>query len=287
MMQRVLFVLLLAAPALAQDAEPESPWSRPPSANWTLSFEPRVWYAGPSGDLNFPGGTIARDKVTFDELNLDSPRLSPYGEFRVQRGRLRFAFAGSSFDGDRTGRAPRTETLGSVAVFAGETTNFEFANWFAEARVLYQLTSYVDGSTEDGRDVLRFRTLLGGGMRVSAVDLEYSVTPSNPGRTGAEMTALDYDGTFAEPMLAAAVELDLYERFLFSINASAGGFGSGDQSSTSFTIEPALAWHPHHNIGLEIGYRMQVYQLEDGEEPSQFEWSGSMAGVYGGVSIRF
>jgi len=281
-------VLLLAVPAFAQEDAPSvSPSEREPTSSWTISFEPRLWYGGPSGDITFPGGTIADEKITLDDLNMDSPRASPYGEFRVQRGRLRFAFAGSAFSADKRSTVLRTETLGSVPVFAGETASFGFSSWTAEARALYEVYSYIDGSTTDGRDVLRFRTLLGGGLRASSVDLDLAVAPTSGLRTGLEPTSLAYDGTFAEPILAAAVEMDLYERFMFSVNASGGAFGTGDRSSSSFSIEPALAWHPQPNIGLEIGFRIHVYRLKDGNEPSQFEWSGSMAGLYGGLSLRF
>lgn len=280
-------VLLLAAPAFAQDEATPSPTSREPTDSWTVSFEPRLWYAGPSGDITFPGGTTFDEKITLDDLNMDSPRASPYGEFRVQRKRLRFVFAGSAFDADKSSTALRSESLGSVPVFAGETTTLGFSSWTAEARALYLVYSYIDGSTSDGRDVLRFRTLIGGGLRASSINLDLAVAPTSGLRTGLETTALAYDGTFAEPILAAAVELDLYERFMFSVNASGGAFGTGDLSSSSFSIEPALAWHPQPNIGLEVGFRIHIYRLKDGSEPSQFEWSGSMAGLYAGLSLRF
>jgi len=74
---------------------------------------------------------------------------------------------------------------------------------------------------------------------------------------------------------------------MFSINSTIGAFGTGDTSSASFTIEPALIWHPQPNIGLEVGYKIHIYRLKDGNDPSQFEWSGSIAGLYTGVSVRF
>jgi hypothetical protein len=227
------------------------------------------------------------DTIDLDDLNMDSPRSSPYGELKVQRGKLRIALGGSAFDASSTATAPRTIALGSVPVFAGETTSLDFSTWSAEARGMYEVYSYIDGSTEDGRDTLRARVLVGGGLRVSSIDLDFSVAASSAMRVGGENTAVSYDGTYAEPILAAALELDLYERFMFSVNATGGAWGTGDQSSASFTVEPALIWHPHHNIGLEIGYKMHIYRLQDGDEPSQFEWSGSIAGLYGGVSIRF
>jgi hypothetical protein len=281
--------LALATPALAQPAEPAAndPWSREPTSTWTISFEPRLWYAGTAGDINFPGGTVANDQIDLSDLNMDSPRSTPYGELKLQRGKLRIAIAGSAFDASTTSNALRTETLGSVALFAGETSALDFSTWTAEARALYLLYSYIDGTTDDGRDILRARVLVGGGLRVSSINLDFAVTPTSGARTGAETLALSYDQVFAEPILAVAMELDLHERFMFSLNATAGAFGTGDTTSASFTIEPALIWHPKPNIGLEIGYKMHIYRLKDGNDPAQFEWSGSIAGLYGGVSVRF
>ncbi len=257
------------------------------ASGWTIAFTPRLWYAGPAGDVNLPGGTLAMDKVDLDDLNMDSPRATPYGELKLQRGKLRIALGGSVFDASNTATSPRTIALGSVSVFSGETTRLDFSTWTAEARALYEVYSYRDGTTADGRNTLSARVLVGGGVRVSSIDLDFAVVPTDVARIGTEMTAVAYDGTFAEPILAGALELDLYERFMFSVNATGGAFGTGDRTSASFTVEPALIWHPQHNIGLEIGYKMHIYRLKDGVEPAQFEWSGSIAGLYAGVSIRF
>lgn len=273
--------------ALAQEAEQSSPWSRPRLHDWTLSFEARAWYQAPSGELTLPGGATPDDEIELDELNMDSPRLAPYGEFRVQRDKLRFGFSGSFFEADRGSTIETTRTLGAVEVFAGERARLDFSHWSFDAVALYELFSYVDGSTADGRDEVRIRGSLGGGLRVSGVDFDFAVNPTDPDRTGDETLTSGYDGTFVELLAAAALDIDLYERWYLSVEASGGAFGLDGRTSSSFSIEPTLVWHPTSRVGVEVGYRLLIHRMEDGDSPGEFAWNGSMAGVFAGLSVRF
>lgn len=273
--------------AIAQDAGKVTPWNRPRLHDWTLSFEARAWFEAPSGDLTLPGGVTPDDEIDLDDVNMDSPRLSPYGELRVQRGKLRLGFGGSFFSADEGSTVETTRTLGEVDVYAGERARLDFSHWSFDALALYELFSYVDGSTSDGRDEVRIRGSLGGGLRVSSVDFDFSIDPTDPARTGGEVLAGGYDGTFVELMAAAALDIDLYERWYLSVEASGGTFGLDDRTSTSFSIEPTLAWHPNTRVGVEVGYRLLIHRMEDGDSPGEFEWAGSMAGLFAGVSVRF
>ncbi|MBX3322487.1 MAG: hypothetical protein KF757_05810 [Phycisphaeraceae bacterium] len=281
-------VALTGSIALAsQDDAPPSPWQNQPRNSWTLSFEPRIWYAGPSGDIRFPGGTASDDKIDLADLNSDDPRVTPYGELRFQRGRWRIEIAGSAFDADNSSTIATTQTLGSVAVFAGERARLDFAHASFEARALYRFYQYVDGSTADGRDIVQFTIHAGGGLRITHIDLDLAVIPTDPARIGNEITSLSYTHTFAEPIIAASMGLQVYERFDLRVEGTAGYFSTGDSSSASFSIEPTFGWYPVDNLGIEIGYRMLIHRMEDGKDPSQFEWNGSIAGLFAGVSVRF
>ncbi|GAB4383318.1 MAG: hypothetical protein Kow0022_02820 [Phycisphaerales bacterium] len=288
-MQRLIVLLgcLIAPIALAQQDAAPSPLERARLHDWTLSFEARAWYAAPAGDLTLPGGSVGGDEIDLDLLNMDSPKLTPSGELRFQRGRVRIGLSGSAFSADRASTVATTQTLGAVAVWAGERAQLDFSHWSFETQALYEVFSYVDGSTSDGRDAVRVRGLLGGGVRVSALDLNFRVTPTDPGRTGSETLAVGYDGTFAELMIAGAFEIDLDENWFISVEGSGGWFGLDDRTSSSFSIQPTLAWHPNPHVGVEVGYRMLIHRMEDGSAPSQFEWSGSLAGLFGGLSVRF
>lgn len=278
---------LACSTAVAQDAGEVSPWNRPRLHDWTLSFEARAWYQAPAGDLTLPGGVTPDDEIELDELNMDSPRLSPYGELRVQRGKLRLGIGGSFFSAEKGSTIETTRTLGDVDVYEGERTRLDFSHWSMDALALYELFSYVDGSTADGRDEVRIRGSLGGGLRVSGVDFDFSVDPTDPSRTGGEVLTRGYDGTFVELLAAGALDIDLYERWYLSVEASGGAFGLDDRTSASFSIEPTLAWHPGSRVGVEVGYRLLIHRMEDGESPGEFEWSGSMAGLFAGLSVRF
>jgi hypothetical protein len=40
-------------------------------------------------------------------------------------------------------------------------------------------------------------------------------------------------------------------------------------------------------VGVKVGYRMLLFGLSDGDGADEFEWSGSMAGLYFGAQISF
>jgi len=277
---------VLASLALGQADEP-SPWERSRLHDWTISLEARAWYPAPSGDLTLPGGSALDDAVDLADVNMDSPRVIPYGEIRLQRGKWQIGLAASTFSAEASAVMTTTRTLGAVPTFAGETTHLDFSHWSFETRGLYQLFSYVDGSTADGRDRVRIRGLAGAGVRASAVDVDFRVVPTSSARTGAETLSVSYEGTFVELMAAGALEIDLSERWFISVEASGAFSGLDDRTSSSFSIEPTFAWHPTPNLGVEVGYRMLIHRMEEGPSPSDFEWAGSLAGIFGGVSLRF
>lgn len=285
-MWKYLMPLALLTTVAAGQAE-ESPWNRPRLHDWTLSFEARAWYQSPGGDLTMPGGTLSGEKIDLDDLNMDSPKLSPYGELRFQRDKLRIGLSGSQFSSDRWSTVGATQTIGDVPIYAGERSKLDFSHWSFEANGMYEVFSYVDGTTTDGRDMVRLRGLLGGGLRATNVSFDFDVTPTDAARSGSEPLHVGYDGTFVELIAAASLEIDLYEKWFISVDASGGGFGLDGRTASSFAIEPTFAWHPNSKVGVEVGYRLLIHRLEDGDEPAQFEWSGSMAGVFAGVSVRF
>jgi hypothetical protein len=289
-MQILAGLVCLASSAIAWAQVPEqpaSPWGVEARTHWTIAFEPRLWYAGPSGDFRFPGGSATNDKIDLDELSIDDPVASPYGELRLQRGPWRIVVSGSATDADATSTIDTTRVLGSVAVFSGERARLDFSHASFEAQALYRLGHYVDGKTAQGRDIVRFAMFAGLGMRFTNIDLDFAVTPTSIARVGGEVTALSYEHTFVEPMIAASAELLVYEKFSLGVEGTFGFFESGDVSSASASIEPTFGWFPVDNLGIEIGYRMLIHRMEDGQDPSQFEWSGSMAGLFAGVSLRF
>ena len=51
--------------------------------------------------------------------------------------------------------------------------------------------------------------------------------------------------------------------------------------------EADAQWRPHPNVGVQIGWRQVAYWLNDGEGEDEFEYNGRMAGIQGGLVIRF
>lgn len=278
-------VVLLATVATGQTEE--SAWTRPRLHDWSVSFEARAWYQSPGGDLTMPGGAVSGENIDLDELNMDSPKLSPFGKLRFQRDKLRIGLSGSQFSADRSSTVGSAQTIGDVPIYAGERSNLDFSHWSLETDAMYEVFSYVDGSTTDGRDEVRLRGLLGGGLRATNVGIDFDVTPTDASRSGLEPVHVGYDGTFVELIAAASLEIDLYEKWFISVDVSGGGFGLDGRSASSLAIEPTFTWHPSSRVGVEVGYRMLIHRLEDGDAPAQFEWNGSMAGVFAGVSVRF
>ncbi len=270
--------VLAAVPALGQDETPLGG-----TDSWTIRFEPAVWFVGASGDLRLPGTEASGNgqKLDIGDLNLDSPRASPFGELHLKRGPWRISLSALAFSSGGRDFAPEGPgQLGPIAYDAGDLLDLSMDYATFAARGGYEFLTAERGTTDDGGVQVRSRLVGFAGARFHDVDFDASL--QTPG--GASVSS---DSLFAEPIVGLRWELDIHERFTIDVVGAAGAFGWGDQSSWSADILAGFTWRPVENVGVQVGYRQLIVGLKDGDDPEQFEWRGGVAGLYAGAVLRF
>lgn len=278
---RILLLAALAAASPFAHAQDETPLGG--TDDWTVRFEPAVWFVGASGDLRLPGTEASGNgqKLDMGDLNLDSPRASPFGELHLKREPWRITLSALAFStGDRDFAPGGPGQLGPIAYDAGDVLDLSMEYVTFAATGGYEFLTAERGSTDDGGVQLRSRLVGFAGARFHDVDFDASL--QTPGGASA-----DADSLFAEPIVGLRWELDIHARFTIDVVGAAGAFGWGGQSSWSADILAGFTWRPVENLGVQIGYRQLIVGLKDGDDPQQLEWRGGLAGLYAGAVLRF
>lgn len=263
------------APTIADPADPK----------WTVSIEPIVWYVGPSGDLKLPAGAAVTpsDSVDINDLNIDSPRLSPAGTFRIASERWSFRFFGSSYSIDHTQAVSESFQLGSFSFAPGDQAHTELTYGIYEITAAYRFFEY-DWAKESAHPESADQVLLSIGVYGGALLQDVDVSVSQVGATG---PASDYSNLFVQPIIGLDFNLALAEQFAIDLRLSGGGLPLDDESSASLDIAVAFTWQATENIGVQIGWRQLAFWLSDGEDQDEFEFNGRLAGLFAGCTIRF
>lgn len=245
---------------------------------WSLQFEPAVWYVAPGGRVRLPGSPTGTDRVRLEDVNLDTPRLSPYGELHLRTGEWRFMVSGVATDLKSRGAVAQEPLwIGPTLVSPGERTvgSIDFAS--AEVNVAYRITIPDEIAGQGGPE---FRGTLEAlwGLRMYTLSFEFD-TPSASAR---------YSDLFFEPLVGLKYTMEIYERFNIDVQASIGAFDDGGHRRViSYDILAGFSYRPTENIGVQIGYRNLAYSMRSGSGIDQFKYGGALAGLYGGVLIRF
>lgn len=258
------------APSWPRLADPDS---------WTLQVQPRLWYVSPAGKLALPSTTAQSQKVRIENFDLDSPQVSAFGEIALRGGPWRFAFSGAHYSEERSTTAGGAFQIGSAAVAAGNLLNSRFEYSTAQLSVAYRLYEHdfsaADGSP--GRTVLRLDPLLG--VRFHDVDIEVTrVTPT--------VVTSRADPFYAEIYAGARAELQVIRDFSIDLELSAGGLPVED-SIYSVDVAVGFTWRPVEALGVQIGWRQLLVSMEEDEGLQKFEYDGTLAGLYAGLTIRF
>jgi hypothetical protein len=261
------------------------------SPDWTLQIEPTVWFVGPSGKFKLPvnsgtgpgGFTTEGDKIRVNDVDLDSTRLRPAGTLTLASGKWRFAFWGSEYE---LGRSSTTVDfagrLGAVAFAPGDQLKLDLSLGTYELSAGYRIWDYDFAENTKLKNVAVDAQLtihLLGGARL--YDLEIGAENlSSPGRA-------EGSHVFAEPMVGVRAETIIDTDFSVILQLTAGGLPLYSTSSYSLDVVAAFQWRPTRNIGLQIGWRQLAFDLSDGKDLDEFEYSGRLAGLFAGVVIRF
>jgi hypothetical protein len=281
----VLAGSLIVGVASAQDSPPASasvPMSTaeaPLMNGWTLQFEASVHYIAPTGDLKLPNSAnVETEEASVEDFNLDDPRLSPYGEIHFRRDKWRISISGLWYSlEDRTESADESFQFGDLAIASGDEIESSLDFWTLEAVGSYRV--FEDQTVPNSKGIIGAAVGIDilGGVRLFDVDFEFSAPAG-------EQSA---DNLWAQPVLGARVEISLWENFGFDVTSAFGYLPAGDNTSFSWDIVAGFHWRPWENVGVQFGYQQLAFTLEDGDDAEEFRWEGSMAGIFGGLLIRF
>lgn len=254
--------------------------------DWSIRFEPSAWFLSPAGKLRMPRSDPgpSTSRVELVDLGLDRTRFEPFGEIHVLRDRWRITLGGTWLSERATALADSSGRLGDAAFATGDavTTDFTLATFQAmgAARV-YQYQGGPNG--HGGHDIVANLDLTAG-VRVYYLDVDASVA-SSPG--GAVLASTDDSEFFAEPVVGVKGTLVMIQDFSVDLELTAGGFVFGDTSVVSVDVIVGGTWRPTPMIGLQLGYRQLAYFLSSGSGGGEFEYNGTIAGLYGGLDLRF
>lgn len=257
--------------------------------------EPAVSFFGLSGDLTLPGETVQGSEIDTVDLNLEDPRLEPYGEIQIRRGKVGLLLSGVTFSTRRTtglfpgqGASTLVANLGSAPVYSGETVETEFSFQSFDFRVLYELYRYEGALGERGVRTFSFALEATGGIKLHRIAVDGRVlTATSPARTGGESLSTSVDEVFAEPVIGLRAEAEIYERLIAELEFVIGGFAAADDSSRSVDLNFAIGYRVTDWAEVIAGYRLLAFGFNAGDGPDEFEYAGALAGLYWGARFRF
>lgn len=289
MLKRILMLcgasVLVVGSAAAQEEAPDLGSLGEPE--WTIRIEPMVYFASPSGDLRLPSNGARGGQLALADLNLDSPRLSPAGRFMASRGKWRFAVSGLGFAAsDRGAFAVAPGQIGGAPFAAGDRLVSDLSYQSFDLNASYRLLHHRRGGGEAGGTDLVVGVDVLAGLRAHHADFDVRVSPAVAPGPGVP-TVAGADEVFAEPFVGGRLEVDFSRTFGIDVESSFGGFSTGDRGSFSFTIDAGFVYRPIPALGVRVGYHMLVFDLSDGDGAGEFEWKGSVAGLYWGAQLSF
>lgn len=253
----------------------------PEDGPWTLEFHPGIWYAGLSGDVKLPRSASGPSSVVdlVDDLDLDEPRVSPFGELNLAKGKWTIALRGFNYGNDGTATLSSSGSLGDVDFVPGSTLRSSFDTTVIEIEGGYRLYGRQISPMTGGGYRLKtdIRALVG--ARLFAVD--YSVTNTSP-TIGGFLTD-SADDFAAHPLIGGKLNLDFYEDFSVTFQITAGALSD----SYGFDIVVGGQWRPVKNVGVQIGYRALFFGMTSGSDNQEFEFEGSLQGLFAGVTFNF
>lgn len=188
-------------------------------------------------------------RIDVEDVDADENEIVPAGVATVRADKWSFLFRGFGFSLDER---PVKIDLAGFDLTAG-----------------YNIWTPIN----DDANHVRLALDLCAGLRVHSLDLSLGDDQD--------------DNTWAEPIGGVRIGLDLPRGFGLGISIDGGGFSTGDDSSFSWDITVAFSWMPSRHLGVEIGFRHLQMDLSKGKGNDEFEFDAALAGLFGGVVIRF
>lgn len=252
--------------------------------DWTLQVEPNLWYVAPGGKVKMPGAANS-DTVRLEDLNIDRPRMSPYGKVRGKMGDWLVGISGFGFEAARTAQASAPLTLGGTTLSAGDTvrTRLEFSSF--DLTGAYRIYENSLARDKDGLAAVAPSLDVLVGARVISVDydMSFSAAPGRPALTPAGASA---DKLFFDPIVGFKFDMEFLEKFNINAEVKIGGM-PGTHASIAWDIIAGFSYRPLPNVGIQLGYRQLAFRLSSGSGADKFRYDGALAGLYFGVLVRF
>ena len=98
---------------------------------------------------------------------------------------------------------------------------------------------------------------------------------------------VDKSKDWVDAIVGGRVQLDLSEKFTFSLRGDAGGFDIGSSSDLVWNLVAALGYELSDRTTLWLGYRHLDIDYDDGSGSSLFEYDVEMTGPVFGLAILF
>ncbi len=242
-------------------------WNDRHPAQWVVQFEPSAWLIGLAGDVRVGGGT----RVDLTSVGADDPAVAPAGELHFRGDIWTVSLSGFAVGIDESEPAAVGFTAGALTVGAGAPVRTEFDYTGLEATLGARIWEQPLGDEPAEQVMMRLHVY--GGARAHVVDVRFS-----SGGASAEDSA-----TWVQPLLGAKLELELWDIGSFDVALDYGLWPGGSNDISGLNVIAGFQWRPWGHVGVQVGYRLQIVDGQDGD----FEWDGSAAGFYGGAVIRF
>lgn len=242
---------------------------------YSVKFEPFVWYVSPGGDVGFGGDTPLVDT---SDLSLDNPWVSGGAELHLGKDKWRLSLLGAHSQQNGDSVANSALMLNTLPVAAGDTIHAEFDMTVASVRAGYEVWSFAAEPNNEGIPRISSALEVVGGLRAFDYSLESEINGGGPGMR------VKGDMFHVEPIVGMKWEIEFERKFAIDFSSNFGYLPKlDDQSSSSLDLTAGFRYRPTPNLGVQIGYRLLVFDLEDDD----VEAEGALAGLYGGISIRF
>jgi hypothetical protein len=243
-----------------------------PTRTFTIQVEPVAWYVAPGGNLTLPGSAPGSERVPMADLNLDSPRLSPYVELHLLQDDWRFTLSGFSFsESDRGAVQSSAGQIGDLPFAAGDRLVSSLDFWSAEAEVAWRFVNTAK-SPDFHADVEAL-----GGVRV--YDVDFHIDGPGGSASGSEF--------LGHPFVGAKLTMDLIDFFTIDAQIDVGYLSTGKDSVAGYEVVAGFVWRPTPAAALQIGYRDLAFSILGGSGNHKFDYGGALQGLFIGAVFRF
>lgn len=250
--------------SLLLDEDVAPPADTAPPLDYRAQVTPIVWWSSLDADVSIDGGS----RFGMETIDGDEPQIAAGAEARLDTQRLTFALGGfhRSDNLDNTVATERLDTIAAGSRVDWDlditslsfTAGYRFDDLLPEADVDLLLDVYA-------------------GVRMFDVDLSIS----GPG------AQLDFDETWAAPVIGGRLRLNLPHDFDVLIDADFGYLPLGDTTVGTWSVFAGFGYHPTANVGLRVGFRHLSFDYTEDVGAGDREFDAFLAGLYAGVVIRF